>query len=769
MDEGCSLRVLTQTAQAPHNAVKAEELSVFVGSRCLLENTELKISEQTRALAPGTKAGTAYGLVGQNGCGKSTLLRLIAEGQVPVPEVWDVFLVSQHLPKAESHSVLEEVLAAHAVRARLLQQQAALEEEMAATAEGDAQLFAEAEARLRQLCTELASFDDAQQEVREILLALGFRSQPALLGNSPPSLASPMKQLSGGWRMKVELAKALWLKPRLLLLDEPSNHLDFQALQWLQEQIEEYPHTAVVVSHDVSLLHGACQEILWIRDRKLESMPRDVVSQEDLVRMQRSRPLKFEFLVPEGEDPLSHGLSLHGVEFSYPREDKEPALSFRVKGDVRLSGKSRAVLLGKNGSGKSTFLDLCVGKLAPCRGSVDRTPDLQIGHYSQLTDELDRCSQLSAADFLVQQCQEALAARLGSTRGSRLRVALGKEEAGQKSKASRADNKRLLEVARGVLSHFGLEGDVGVKVPVDRLSGGQKACLKFAVLSLRPAHILLLDEPTNHLDAEACKALAEGLANFKGGIVAVTHDELLIYRLIHCNWTASELLLCQDGCLRRERNFSAQCLKSIKEDVRRAEELEKTMPRPPESRPSPAKDLPAGEGKAQSLGPCPPWLLGRARRERPAEAVKAEQKDLVSLPGQVASAEIEVSAPQPSAWARREISNKAPAMPAVLQERPAPNMQTVDSWEELDEPSEASCEAPPARHSRFRKDLVNLNKAATKWIQQEERGDMLRKEICEKIVNSTAAETLRALHGERWDERRFLEDVLTKAIKASKR
>lgn len=574
--------------------------------------------------------------------------------------------------------------------------------------------------------------------------------------------------------MKVELAKALWLKPRLLLLDEPSNHLDFQALQWLQEQIEEYPHTAVVVSHDVSLLHGACQEILWIRDRKLESMPRDVVSQEDLVRMQRSRPLKFEFLVPEGEDPLSHGLSLHGVEFSYPREDKEPALSFRVKGDVRLSGKSRAVLLGKNGSGKSTFLDLCVGKLAPCRGSVDRTPDLQIGHYSQLTDELDRCSQLSAADFLLQQCQEALAARLGSTRGSRLRAALGKEEAGQKSKASRADTKRLLEVARGVLSHFGLEGDVGVKVPVDRLSGGQKACLKFAVLSLRPAHILLLDEPTNHLDAEACKALAEGLANFKGGIVAVTHDELLIYRLIHCNWTASELLLCQDGCLRRERNFSAQCLKSIKEDVRRAEELEKTMPRPPERLASPTRpseDLGPGR-EAQSHGPCPPWLLGRARRERPA-ALKAEEKDLVSLPGQVASAEIEVkSAPssQPSAWARpREVSNKTPARPAVLQERRAPNMHTVDSWEELDEPSEPSCEAAPARHSRFRKDLVNLNKAATQWIQQEERGHMLRKEICENIVNSTAAETLRALHGERWDERRFLEDVLTKATKASKR
>merc|ERR1711988_1923146 len=115
-----------------------------------------------------------------------------------------------------------------------------------------------------------------------------------------------------------------------------------------------------------------------------------------------------------------------------------------------------------------------------------------------------------------------------------------------KAKAA-AQQKRMLEIARGHLSHFGFEGDVATTAPVDRLSGGQKALLKFAVLSLRPAHVLLLDEPTNHLDAEACKALADALADFKGGIVAVTHDELLMYRLIHCNWSASELLVCRDG------------------------------------------------------------------------------------------------------------------------------------------------------------------------------------------------------------------------------
>merc|ERR1711920_1013564 len=115
---------------------------------------------------------------------------------------------------------------------------------------------------------------------------------------------------------------------------------------------------------------------------------------------------------------------------------------------------------------------------------------------------------------------------------------------------------------------FGFDGDVADSVPVDRLSGGQKALLKFAVLSLRPAHILLLDEPTNHLDAEACEALAKGLSEFKGGIVAVTHDELLIYRLIHCNWSESELLICRGGSVLHTKNFGADCLNALKKEVR---------------------------------------------------------------------------------------------------------------------------------------------------------------------------------------------------------
>ncbi|CAE7229941.1 unnamed protein product [Symbiodinium necroappetens] len=367
-----------------------------------------------------------------------------------------------------------------------------------------------------------------------------------------------------GWRMKVELAKALWLRPKLLLLDEPTNHLDFRAREWLMEQIAEYPHTAVVVSHDVAFLHEVCKDIIWMTEQRLETLPGKIVSQEDLLRMQRRKPLRFEFRVPSGEDPVSQGISLHDVEFTY---GDGAGLSVE---SLRLSGRSRVVLLGRNGGGKSTFLKLCAGRLEPGRGSVDRTPGLKVGYFSQVTEDLDANSELTAAEFMLKQCREELAEHAGSTHTSRLTASKKALDSSgtslTKPKASKSVcEKRLLEVARGVLSSHGLDGDLATKVPVDALSGGQKASLKLAVLSQSPAHILLLDEPTNHLDAEACRALAEALAKFPGGIVAVTHDPLLTYRLIHCNWNSSELFLCRDGFLWKQRNFSSHSLKAFQD------------------------------------------------------------------------------------------------------------------------------------------------------------------------------------------------------------
>jgi ATPase subunit of ABC transporter with duplicated ATPase domains len=207
-------RVETQTVHATHNAIKAEDLSVYLGSRCLLANTELKISEQQHAsqalgTATGSKSkGTCYGLVGVNGSGKSTLLRLIAEGRLPVPASWDTFLVNQHLPTPTERNPIEEVLTSDMKRMQLLDEQANLEEQMATLTERELQLLDDINKRLLALDGELSKWDDAEKDVTQILLALGFKRSEGSKNTSEPTLKTPMNELSGGWRMKVQLAKA---------------------------------------------------------------------------------------------------------------------------------------------------------------------------------------------------------------------------------------------------------------------------------------------------------------------------------------------------------------------------------------------------------------------------------------------------------------------------------------------------------------------------------------------------------------------------------
>lgn len=757
MAEAPGDRVLTETTHAPHNAVKAESLSVFLGSRCLLA----KIAERPRS-------GTSYGLVGCNGCGKSTLLRLMAQRKLPVPETWDVFLLGQHLSPGNDLPAIEEVLNACPKRSGLL----AEAKRLTALLEGEPgpgpPLLGELSEALRKVHADLEEWQRAPSEVLHILRNLGFQESEA--SDSCPAASTPLKQLSGGWRMKVELAKALWLRPKLLLLDEPTNHLDFRAREWLMEQIAEYPHTAVVVSHDVAFLHEVCKDIIWMTEQRLETLPGKIVSQEDLLRMQRRKPLRFEFRVPSGEDPVSQGISLHDVEFTY---GDGAGLSVE---SLRLSGRSRVVLLGRNGGGKSTFLKLCAGRLEPGRGSVDRTPGLKVGYFSQVTEDLDANSELTAAEFMLKQCREELAEHAGSTHTSRLTASKKALDSSgtslTKPKASKSVcEKRLLEVARGVLSSHGLDGDLATKVPVDALSGGQKASLKLAVLSQSPAHILLLDEPTNHVDAEACRALAEALAKFPGGIVAVTHDPLLTYRLIHCNWNSSELFLCRDGFLWKQRNFSSHSLKAFQESLQHDEA---------EARPTKAKDTAKRSQRSAAAKPTtkasitPPWLQGTRRSsgraansaENPAvppwlarpRGDRERQEDASASLG--APTPPSVSTATPPVLPRPTADPPPPPAP-VAAERPVgrilrPDTEIPDTWEEL-ETSSVSTEAPSSEEdsrarSRLHKDLQNLNKAVAKWQRHGE------KDIVERIRSSRAA--LRLREREDFDEERFVQSVL---------
>jgi len=770
--------------QASSNAVKADALCLFLGSRCLLSETSLKIPEVARSLeqpqAEGTsrmmQTGTTYGLIGQNGCGKTTLLRVISERWLPTPLPWDVLLVGQHLAPAKTWSAVEDILFSSEPFSALRREQTRLEAELlnlAASAEGEVAILC-ANRCLAEVQRELSSWESAPQAIEKLLVSLGFRRgdaeeecdpQHLAASKSRPSAQSSMQMLSGGWRMKVELAKALWLKPKLLLLDEPTNHLDFQALQWLEEQLDIYPHTAVVVSHDVSFLHTSCQEIFWINDKKIETLPIEAISQEDLARMQRKKALDFHFKVPSEGNLQHHGLSLHGAEF------RHPDLYVRAKGDIRFSCNSRAVVLGRNGSGKSTFLGMACGALQPSAGSVDRTQDCQVGYYSQQMDELEAHADESAVDFLIATRLDELHSRLGVKASAKAKAA---ERRGEKPRLGAAMGKRLAEAARGVLSGFGFDGDLAVSVPVGSLSGGQKARLKLAALAIRPAHILFFDEPTNHLDAEACEALANGMSAFEGGIVVVTHDDLLIYRLIQCNWAESQLLTSQSGTVALKKEFGGHCLKTLKQELRNAESemVQNAKAHAPQLAKPGREPVAPSSPSYDKTSALPPWLAPartrRGRREKHHTSVMPRQlleetsseEDLTSSSEQEPTlAKIPVlpefrSAfvqPKPALGAEsRSVPVSAPedALPGVI------ILPHSESWEDI----KRGCWC-----NQVQKDLSNLEKSIAKWLVHRDIGVLSHQKLREKIRASAAMRQLAEREGERFQPEVFASLALQSA------
>lgn len=581
----------TVTVHAPGDALKAEALSLEVGTSKLLEDAKLIISEQTGI----------HGLVGPNGCGKTTLLRLIAgkyapDCQLPLPRAWgSPYLVDQLDPEPTGRSPVEEVLSGCEKRTALLEEQQLLIDKMSMLDEQlmqgrelsneDHSYLEKLTEQISEVDEQLVQWDSAEKDVTRILVGLGFHDGNKSADGAPslrvkdelitgaaslklkgsvevrdntdeewargivtsldPLMVQPdgfaesftwtevrhSRELSGGWRKKVNLAKALWMKPKLLLLDEPTNHLDFHALLWLEEELKAYPHTVVIVSHNSCFLSDVCNKVLHIANRGIQTISMAELSLDTLAAMQRSNEThrKFRdwrFAFPSGDQPEMHGLSFHNVSFSYSPE--APLVLKDLHRDVaRFNGRSRSVILGRNGSGKSTLLKLCLGILQPTHGEVDVSCEMR--HFSQHFNEaLENYPDHVATSYLVECCRPGLQKRFKHT---------GEE--------------RLLEDACEVLSWFGLGRREATNTPIKHLSGGQKARLNFAFLNLCPAHLLILDEPTNHLDANGLEHLADALHRFEGGVVLVSHDELLVRRLLQ-SAEHSELLICQGGVVHKQ-------------------------------------------------------------------------------------------------------------------------------------------------------------------------------------------------------------------------
>ncbi len=495
-------------------------ITVRLGGRTILDRA-------TAALPPRSRVG----LIGRNGAGKSTLMKVMIgqieadEGDIDMPRKTRIGYIAQEAPSGTT-TPIEAVLAADTERAAL---------------------FAEAEHcddpdRLGHIYERLAAIDAYTAEARaaRILVGLGFDDDMQ---------QRPLDSYSGGWKMRVALAALLFSEPDLLLLDEPSNHLDLEATLWLESFLKTYPAMMVVISHERDLLNNVVDNILHLEGGKVTLYPggydsferqraeriaqlaaaranqeaqraklQDYIArnsarastakqaqsrQKMLAKMQpiaamaEDPTLSFDFPSPDELKPPLVTLDMAAVGYT---EDK-PILR---RLNLRLDPDDRIALLGRNGNGKTTLARLLAAQLAPMEGGMAKSGKMRVGYFTQYQVE-----ELDGDDTPLEHMT---------------RVMTGKTPA----------------AVRAQLGRFGFSGDRAT-TKVGKLSGGERARLALALITRDAPHMLILDEPTNHLDVDAREALVQALNAYDGAVVLVSHDRHMI------ELTADRLVLVDDG------------------------------------------------------------------------------------------------------------------------------------------------------------------------------------------------------------------------------
>ncbi|CAK7268280.1 ATP-binding cassette, regulator of translational elongation [Sporothrix epigloea] len=530
---------LGNSAAGKPKDIKLDNIDVNISGTRILTDTNLSLSY-----------GHRYGLVGNNGVGKSTLLRALSRRELPVPTHISILHVEQEIT-GDDTSALQAVLDADVWRKFLLKEQneivaglAAIEAQrssLADTSTDASRLDREREAldqRLGDVQGKLSEMesDKAESRAASILAGLGF---------SPERQQFATKTFSGGWRMRLALARALFCEPDLLLLDEPSNMLDVPSITFLSNYLQGYPSTVLVVSHDRAFLNEVATDIIHqhserldyyrganfdsfyaTREERKKTARREYENQmavrahlqafidkfrynaaksseaqsriKKLERMPVLEPPETEYSV-HFRFPLVEKLSppivqLSGVTFGY---SADKVLLRNVDLDVQLD--SRIGIVGPNGAGKTTVLKLLTGRLQPLTGIMSMHPRLRVGFFAQHhVDALDLT--MSAVSFMAKMYP-------GTTD----------------------------EDYRRQLGAFGITGTTGLQ-KMEVLSGGQKSRVAFACLALTNPHILVLDEPSNHLDIEAMDALADALNVFEGGVLMVSHDVTMLQTVCRSLW-----------------------------------------------------------------------------------------------------------------------------------------------------------------------------------------------------------------------------------------
>jgi ATP-binding cassette subfamily F protein 3 len=510
------------------------------GERLLLSDVDIALH-----------AGAKVGVVGRNGCGKSSLFAVVMgeiepdKGDIDLPNRLRIASVAQEtpaLPDAAIDFVVSGDTEVHAV----------LEAERAATAAEDWDAVAAAHQKLAEI-----NGYDAEARAGRLLHGLGFKADTHRMA---------VAEFSGGWRVRLNLARALMTPSDLLLLDEPTNHLDLDAVLWLEQWLQKYPGTLLMISHDREFLDGLCTHTLHLHEQRAKLYTGDYTSFEH----QRAEHLRLQQIAFEKEQAERAHLEafiarfkakaskakqaqsrvkrlakLSGTEavraerqirINFPEPVKLPHSLLRLnhvdagytlKGNAHAGPSDHAVvedhghavivknvkfgleagdrigLLGPNGAGKSTLVKTLVGELPLLAGERTAHPDLVLGYFAQHTVE-----SLHEGQTPIDHLRE---------------IAPG---------VSTQD-------FRDYLGRWNFPGDRAFEV-IDGFSGGERARLALALIAWRKPNVLLLDEPTNHLDLEMREALAEALSDFDGAIVLVSHDRHLTGLVCDTFWRVAD-------------------------------------------------------------------------------------------------------------------------------------------------------------------------------------------------------------------------------------
>jgi ATP-binding cassette subfamily F protein 3 len=521
--------------------ITLKNITLRRGARVLLDDASCTIN-------PGERVG----LVGRNGAGKSTLFALLNgtlhedRGDFSIPTQWQMAQVAQDMPETED-SATRFVIEGDT---RLM---AAEAEVAAAEASDDGERMGHAYALLNDV-----GAHDAQSRAQALILGLGFKTS---------ELNQPVNSFSGGWRMRLQLARALMCPSDLLLLDEPTNHLDLDALVWLEAWLKRYAGTLVVISHDREFLDAVTNVTLHIDHGKLVRYGGNYSAFEDLraeqlaiqqasfakqqekiahlqsfinrfkakaskakqaqsrvkalERMEKIAPVladaEFTFTFDEPGALPNPMLAMEDASFGYPpptdaASGTPPTIIVEHVNRSVLAGQ-RIGILGANGQGKSTLVKTIAQTLPVQAGTLTEGRGLTIGYFAQ--QELDvLTASATPMEHMIRLAKAAIAT--GKTQGRDMRE----------------------QNLRTYLGTFNFSGDQ-VMQPVGTMSGGEKARLVLAMIVWQRPNLLLLDEPTNHLDLATREALAMALNEFEGTVMLVSHDRALLRSVCDSFWLVS--------------------------------------------------------------------------------------------------------------------------------------------------------------------------------------------------------------------------------------